>query len=1458
MSNLDREDLLLVERAGESFNMAIEDESNLDDDDLLWVHRPGVGDFSIKGKDISLKPDEAPVATGSISYDNVTNNRFTEEEFTITAGAQGGAGAVSTEIKPYVVGLLDNNIKMHGLRFDRNRETYFNQTLPSVNDRTFTFSCWIKRPLNNGENGLESTVLSADPDNQTKIYFNNNDRIFLTQAGATLWNSNPILKDNEWFHLCMIFDSEEVAGADRCKVYVNGEQIAYDNINVPQDQNVSFGRNVEYFLGTSMTGRAFDGYLSDCYFLGRTGDVNYFGHTVDGIWSPLPSDTVKQNIAYKESPADTVPNYAEKWSDQSTFSTNNTNSNLFDGDTDSYALCNDFQFRTLTPKTFTTAGKIELFTNIALGETLTIRLNGSDTYVSDPMPNGPNRYLSVAVPAGTYTTIEVKCVTVSPSYSISSVRIDNRVLIDGPADTSQVWSDYLTDSSGAWLDSYGPDKAFDGQTGVENTARPSVIDTNSTFSPPGGISYSGSVEVWTYYTGTVQLNSESAVAVSDANDWTTIATGAGTLDTLTFVSSSARVFLGGIRIDGKVLIDGAPAWNTSEVWSDNCVSPQGGGYPFADAFDGDLSTFAGSVSLTTGTFTHTTLEPVPCTKLRVQTRLNANGTGTIESGGKTIDITPDDGPSQWYEFPDPPADYTGLAATVTSTNGAGAGIYIHAVEVNGRVLVDANSFCDNGFYLPFDPAAEGLAGQTWSDNVTQTGTWVGGRPVANIFSGELDNSNSDVPGVNSSNSGSLVFDPPITGSVIEINGASVTNEVTINGDSNNKIKLTDNSLTGTIWNDTKVTSLSRLDLTSTNTYATYIRAIRVDGRVLIDGVSYSGLGNDDSGENNHFDAHNFVVATSGFKPVTYTGNSGNQTIITNTAPDLVWIKKRSGDQDYFAFDSVRGKESELYPNQNYLAGTTTRMGDFLDNGFVITDTDMNNSNETYVAWTWSASDTTVSNTDGSIDSQVRAGNGFSVVTYNGQNSTGTVGHGLDKPPEFMIVKCVTGTDDDWQIYHSSLGPDYRIRLNKGNGAGEQNIWDNTAPTSKVFTVHSGWNSTNKEGASHVAYCWSEIKGQSSIGSYIGNGNASSRVIECGFKPAFILIKDTADAKAWFLYDTARDEDNPMQFKLSTNTSAKENDPGSIGTADACNINSVDNGFELITTGPQVNEDGREFIYIAFADDTWTSIDTVLDTPVKDYAVIQGGSDVSVVNGSLDVTYTTSGSQRMSFSTKTCDKYSKTYVEYTAKATDGNMLVGVTKSTTQTEYLGQNGDQWAYNSADGKVFNNGSSSPFGGTWKAGDIIGILVDNTGEGADRTKVSMFVNGVSQGVLIQGSNIRDWYLAAGNNRQSYSWNFGQQPFVYPQEGAVGLFVEGSTDNEMSTQRLYCVLDGDLNITDLQEADPGFRLASSPATVTFPSTFPTGNTPDKDLPNGSSFGSEIKVSNTAGSDQKTLPQITP
>jgi hypothetical protein len=60
-----------------------------------------------------------------------------------------------------------------------------------------------------------------------------------------------------------------------------------------------------------------------------------------------------------------------------------------------------------------------------------------------------------------------------------------------------------------------------------------------------------------------------------------------------------------------------------------------------------------------------------------------------------------------------------------------------------------------------------------------------------------------------------------------------------------------------------------------------------------------------------------------------------------------------------------------------------------------------------VSWNWLASNTTASNTSGSITSTVSANttSGFSIVSWTGNATAGaTIGHGLGVAPSMLILK----------------------------------------------------------------------------------------------------------------------------------------------------------------------------------------------------------------------------------------------------------------------------------------------------------------------------------------------------------------------------------------------------------------------------------------------------------------------
>jgi hypothetical protein len=125
------------------------------------------------------------------------------------------------------------------------------------------------------------------------------------------------------------------------------------------------------------------------------------------------------------------------------------------------------------------------------------------------------------------------------------------------ANDGTVWSVYLTNSSGGFQDAYPASNAFNGKISATETSRSVTSQITSTWTPPKEITYSSSVEVWTYYAGSVSLNGGTAITVNNDQSWRKISSGSGTLTSITFSSNSGNsVYIAGIAIDGEILVDG--------------------------------------------------------------------------------------------------------------------------------------------------------------------------------------------------------------------------------------------------------------------------------------------------------------------------------------------------------------------------------------------------------------------------------------------------------------------------------------------------------------------------------------------------------------------------------------------------------------------------------------------------------------------------------------------------------------------------------------------------------------------------------------------------------------------------------------------------------------------------------------------------------------------------------------
>ena len=317
--------------------------------------------------------------------------------------------------------------------------------------------------------------------------------------------------------------------------------------------------------------------------------------------------------------------------------------------------------------------------------------------------------------------------------------------------------------------------------------------------------------------------------------------------------------------------------------------------------------------------------------------------------------------------------------------------------------------------------------------------------------------------------------------------------------------------------------------------------------------------------------------------VTYTGTGSTLTPTSSLgfSPDLVWIKSRSAATDNTLYDVVRGAQARLESN-NTDAEVTSDNGltAFNSAGFTLgTLAQVNTSSATYAAWTWDAGSSTVTNTQGSISSQVRANAsaGFSIVTWTPQSTAGTVGHGLGVAPEFIITKDRDVTTA-WFVYHKSVGTQKYLLLNQTGAATTNSTVFTAAPTSTVFDQGTGFVTGSGYGK-QVCYCFAPVAGYSAFGSYTGNGSADGPFVFTGFRPRWVMIKSSSNVQNWMILDAARRTYNAIGPYLWANSSTVEDSAGAAN--DILDITS--NGFKLRGNYESTNYSSYTYIYAAFAE-----------------------------------------------------------------------------------------------------------------------------------------------------------------------------------------------------------------------------------------------------------------------------------
>jgi|14_taG_2_1085336.scaffolds.fasta_scaffold35927_2 hypothetical protein len=335
-----------------------------------------------------------------------------------------------------------------------------------------------------------------------------------------------------------------------------------------------------------------------------------------------------------------------------------------------------------------------------------------------------------------------------------------------------------------------------------------------------------------------------------------------------------------------------------------------------------------------------------------------------------------------------------------------------------------------------------------------------------------------------------------------------------------------------------------------------------------------------------------------FQTALWAGNSSTQTITndgnSDLQPDWVWNKSRTTTNVHLSQDSTIGATGGVYrylQPDNTAAEAVQTDGDGItslnSDGFSLGYGNSNSWNATgknYVAWQWKANGgTTSTDTTSSITStvQVNSDAGFSIVTYTGDGTTaGGFGHGLGVAPKVVFVKR-RNTAADWAVYHKDIGAANFLKLST-NDAQASGVWQGIDPSSTRVTVYQG-GFVNGNGDDYVAYCFAEKQGYSKFGSYKGNGNTNGAFIYTGFKPAWVMVKQSNTARNWQIFDNKRDGYN-IDYMPRLKADTNDAETASSGAS----MDFVSNGFKLRTSQTGANQNGGTYIYMAFAENPFTT------------------------------------------------------------------------------------------------------------------------------------------------------------------------------------------------------------------------------------------------------------------------------
>ena len=282
-----------------------------------------------------------------------------------------------------------------------------------------------------------------------------------------------------------------------------------------------------------------------------------------------------------------------------------------------------------------------------------------------------------------------------------------------------------------------------------------------------------------------------------------------------------------------------------------------------------------------------------------------------------------------------------------------------------------------------------------------------------------------------------------------------------------------------------------------------------------------------------------------------------------------------------------------YLNSSYYGVTSFSAGSGTSRGITVDEAGETNFNyddgysqltERYVAWLWKLGSTgssstwngsyTAPNTEHYNDSA-----GVTTLEVTPVSSGNLeVAHSLSAAPEFFFVADDQGYANfsGFPAFHKDLTSGNYLQLD-GNSAqsSDSTYFPSGAAHADYIKLGSAFIDDYEFGFNLRIWAFTGGEGFSKFGKYTGNGIPDGAYIYLGFKPAFFLIKYIGGTSDWYVYDSARNTSNLVNFSLKPNSSTNET---TYGTLD---INS--NGVKMRVSDSARNGSDQEIIYAAFAE-----------------------------------------------------------------------------------------------------------------------------------------------------------------------------------------------------------------------------------------------------------------------------------